>query len=215
MRKSLLLLLVLAGCSGTPSTPSLPAELSFDRLAERSGWRSGATGGTGPVAGWERRREGAGNSVRDVVALTEIRHQDQDRFNLHWCDRLRLRDGELEVDVRADDGTIDQGGGPIWRAQDENNYYICRFNPLEANFRLYVVQDGRRRQLASVLVPGSHSGWHRIRVVHRGNHIECTLDDVQRLEATDASLSDEGAVGLWTKADARTSFTNLRVAPAP
>jgi hypothetical protein len=42
--------------------------------------------------------------------------------------------------VRADGGEVDQGGGPMWRVQDADNDYVCRFNPLESNFRVYFVQ---------------------------------------------------------------------------
>ena len=34
---------------------------------------------------------------------------------------------------------MDQGGGPVWRYQDANNYYIARMNPLEDNYRVYKV----------------------------------------------------------------------------
>lgn len=206
MRTCLVFVLLIAGCSGAPSKSPLPAP-SAERLELQSGWRTGATGGSGPFALWEVREEG--------LALTEVRHHDQDRFNLHWRDRVRFQDGEIDVEVRPDDGTIDQGGGPMWRARDENNYYVCRFNPLEANFRLYVVQDGVRRQLASTMVPGPLSGWHHVQVEHDGAHIVCTLDGRHRIEATDDTLPDEGGVGLWTKADARTSFLNLRVHTRP
>jgi hypothetical protein len=46
----------------------------------------------------------------------------------------------VSVAVRADGGEVDQGGGPMWRVQDADNYYVCRFNPLESNFRVYFVQ---------------------------------------------------------------------------
>ena len=32
----------------------------------------------------------------------------------------------------------------VWRAKDKKNYYICRYNPLEDNFRVYKVVDGER-----------------------------------------------------------------------
>jgi len=38
----------------------------------------------------------------------------------------------------------------VWRYLDANNYYICRMNPLEDNFRIYKVIAGKRIQLASL-----------------------------------------------------------------
>jgi len=34
---------------------------------------------------------------------------------------------------KAIDGQEDQGGGPVWRYEDADNYHICRANPLESN----------------------------------------------------------------------------------
>jgi len=67
---------------------------------------------------------------------------------------------DLSVVVLAVSGEEDQGGGPVWRAADAANYYITRWNPLEKNFRLYFVKDGRRKQLASAAATGDHSVWH-------------------------------------------------------
>ena len=47
-------------------------------------------------------------------------------------------------------GKLDQGGGPVWRYQDANNYYVARMNPLEDNYRVYKVVAGKRTQLGSV-----------------------------------------------------------------
>jgi len=132
------------------------------------------------------------------------------RFNLFWTAGA-LVDGRIAVAMRADKGEVDQGGGVIWRVQDANNYYVCRFNPLESNFRVYVVKDGVRRQLASALVEGAASGWHRLEATFAGERITCSLDGRQLLEANDATIRLGGGHGLWTKADARSSFDDLVV----
>ena len=108
-------------------------------------------------------------------------------------------------------GEEDQGGGPIWRLQDKDNYYVCRANPLEGNFRLYVVQDGERKQLADAVAEIAAGQWHAIRVEHNGNRIECWLDGEKLLETIDDSLPAAGGFGFWTKADAVTFFDDLRV----
>ena len=55
-------------------------------------------------------------------------------------------------------GKEDQGGGLIWRVKDKDDYYICRANPLEGNFRVYCVEEGRRRQLGKPIVDHSGTG---------------------------------------------------------
>ncbi|MHC4786747.1 MAG: family 16 glycoside hydrolase, partial [Planctomycetota bacterium] len=125
--------------------------------------------------------------------------------------KTSFRDLDLTVRVKAVSGTEDQGGGPIWRCRDRNNYYICRFNPLEGNFRVYVVIDGRRQQLASDRVELTAGRWYKIRVRMEGGDITCWLDGEELLYASDNTFERAGKVGLWTKADAVTSFDDLTV----
>ena len=132
-------------------------------------------------------------------------------FNLAWTDQMRFRNGAIEVKVRAGDGRIDQGGGPIWRVRDAGNYYIARWNPLENNFRVYYVKDGRRVQLDTADVNVPAGAWHTIRVEQQGNHVVCYLDGRKLPDAEDATFPDAGGVGLWTKVDAASLFDDLVV----
>jgi hypothetical protein len=199
-------------------TGAAPADVAgrrgFDRMTPGvlpEGWRVAGTHQNGALATWSVVADPGASSPPNVLALTAATHGSGTTFNLCWDTASRFQDGTFELALRADGGEEDQGGGPIWRAKDEDNYYVCRANPLESNFRLYVVKDGERTQLASAeakLVAGS---WHTIRVEQAGPRIVCTLDGSVRLEAEDASLPEAGCVGLWTKADARTSFDDLVV----
>jgi hypothetical protein len=195
-------------CSSAPS-PATPGAIGFD--ADLTGWRADHTGGSGSASPWVQRADAAAVSPPNVVALQPQNVTTDERFNLFWTPEVRFRNGRIAVAARADQGTIDQGGGPIWRAQDADNYYICRFNPLESNYRVYVVKDGVRRQLATARVETRPGQWHRIEVEHIGDRITCWLDGVPLLEATDGAIANEGGVGLWTKADAATSFDDLVV----
>ena len=53
-----------------------------------------------------------------------------------------------------------------------------------------------------------------MRVIMRGDHIECFLDGERYLDAHDATFTDAGRVGLWTKSDARTHFDDLSISSA-
>ncbi|NJM55413.1 MAG: DUF1080 domain-containing protein [Verrucomicrobiae bacterium] len=98
----------------------------------------------------------------------------------------------------------------VWRYQDENNYYVARLNPLEENFRLYKVVNGVRKQLATADSDAADGQWHTMRVVHRGDSIQCHLNGKLLLEAKDADITKPGKVGFWTKADAVTAFDAFR-----
>jgi len=113
----------------------------------------------------------------------------------------------------ATQGKFDQGGGPVWRYQDANNYYICRHNPLEDNFRIYKVIAGKRSQLASLDLKAETGQWHTIRVVMRGDKIVGSING-KELGVRDGAISKAGKVGLWTKADAVTEFDRFSVAAA-
>lgn len=88
---------------------------------------------------------------------------------------------------------------------------MSRYNPLEDSFRLYKVVDGKRLQLASVKAPGDNQ-WHVIKVSMKGTKIRCTLDDQFPLEADDDSIRGYGRLGIWSKADAQSSFDDLTTA---
>jgi hypothetical protein len=171
------------------------------------GWSSGKTGkGTGSV--WKVIEDRTAPSGKHVLAQTSPEGPNP-LFNLCVCDEATLTDVDLVVRFKAVQGRIDQGGGPVWRYQDENNYYIARMNPLEDNFRVYKVVSGRRTQLGSSDVEAPAGTWHKIRVVQEGGHIQCYLNGKLHLDVRDGTFPGSGKVGLWTKADAVTSFDDF------
>ena len=53
-------------------------------------------------------------------------------------------DLNLDVSFLPIQGQADMGGGLIWRAADDRNYYLTRANPLEQNIRVYRIVNGVR-----------------------------------------------------------------------
>ncbi|MCP4263436.1 MAG: hypothetical protein GY774_38900, partial [Planctomycetes bacterium] len=53
--------------------------------------------------------------------------------------------------------------------------------------------------------------WHEIEINHRGNKIAASFDGKKMIELEDSTFSETGMVGLWTKADAVTSFDSILV----
>lgn len=176
------------------------------------GWSVRQTNPTESLATWAVVADKSAPSRPNVMALTETRNYDA-RFNLAIAEDSSFQDLDLTVRVKAVTGEEDQGGGPIWRCKDEDNYYIARFNPLESNYRVYKVVNGRRRQLDSAIVESQAGRWYTLRVTMLGDQITCYLDGKKMLEATDGTFGGPGMVGLWTKADAVTSFDDLEVKP--
>lgn len=119
-------------------------------------------------------------------------------------------DIDLRVSFLSIEGKADMGGGLIWRAADDRNYYLTRANPLEQNIRIYSVVKGVRHMLNNFDQTIDVRHWHTLRVVNRGCRIEVFYDEKRVLDLCDNTFT-QGQVGLWTKSDAITYFDDLRL----
>ena len=141
--------------------------------------------------------------------LAQTFENNGSNFNITVYDGASLKDVELSVDIKANTGNEDQGGGLIWRYLDHDNYYVVRFNPLEDNYRFYKVHNGHRIQLASAQVTSPEGSWFSVKVEMKGNKVTCWLNGKKYLEKTDETFTKPGKVGCWTKADAVSDFDNF------
>jgi hypothetical protein len=125
-----------------------------------------------------------------------------------------IKDGFAEVKFKALSGSEDRAAGLVWRARDANNYYVVRANALEDNVVLYKTVDGVRRELDIVGRKGGYgvktavpaNQWHTLRVEFVGTRFNVIFNGRPLFEVEDATFSDAGMVGLWTKADSITAF---------
>jgi len=203
---------LLAFFVGSGGETTKPARWDFEDTSvgkTPAGWKATQTGkGKGSI--WKIVEDKT--APKGPLVLAQTAESPASMFNLCVVPESSFQDGEIRVAFKAVGGEIDQGGGPVWRYQDPNNYYIARYNPLEKNFRLYKVIAGKRMQLDSkgeLNIPAGE--WHTIKIRHVGQQIECLLDDVKHLAAKDDAIAKAGKVGLWTKADAQTYFDDLRL----
>ena len=177
-----------------------------------SGWQVGATNPRGPLAVWAVAADTAAGSHENILSIERIQDTSTSVFNLNWTRQVVFLNGDINVRMRANSGKEDQGGGVIWRVQDENNYYVARYNPLESNFRLYYVEDGRRNMLASAEQLTSKPGaWVSLKIRHQGQQIQGWFNNTLAWESRDTHLPKAGGIGLWSKADAASSFADLVV----
>src|SRR5947207_8578883 len=162
-----------------------------------TGWRADKTGkGDGSV--WKVVADETAPS-KSGFALAQTAEGPGDLFNLCVVEAGAFKDVDVMVAFKAVRGKKDQGGGIVWRYQDANNYYIARMNPLEDNYRVYKVVEGKRTQLETkegLKVPVGE--WHTLKVRMVGNRIECHLDGRKSLEAKDDTFPKAGQAGLWT-----------------
>lgn len=175
------------------------------------GWVAKQNNPTKALAQWTV--EADANGVSQPNVLNVHTENANATYNLVLVEKAIYRDVNLLVKVRGNTGQDDQGGGLIWRCKDENNYYVCRINPLENNYRVYKVVDGKRIQLATADFETPAGKWFTLRVRMKGDEIACYCEGKKWLEVKDNTFKDAGMIGLWTKADASSSFDNLRAWP--
>jgi hypothetical protein len=177
-----------------------------------SGWQAAQTN-EGKGTAWKVVADATAPS-KTGYALAQVGAAPGKVFNLCVAIGTSYQDVEVAVAFKAVAGEKDQGGGVVWRYQDADNYYVARVNPLEDNYRVYKVVAGQRIQLGTkegLKVPAGE--WHRLKVKHIGDRIECFLDGTKLLDVRDATFRKAGRIGLWTKADAQTRFDEFRVGP--
>ena len=164
-----------------------------------------AKGFTNEVGEWKVAKSDTGN------ALAQSAKNPNSVFNVALITDTNAKDVDLSVRMKAIAGEHDQGGGLVWRAKDAKNYYLARYNPLEDNYRLYHVVNGKRTLIQNVDITHTE-GWHTLRATMTGDQITCYYDGTKYLEKRDSTLPDAGKIGLWSKADAQSHFDDLTLA---
>jgi hypothetical protein len=167
--------------------------------------------------GWTATRTGTGDAKwtveRDDTAPTPpnvLKQSGRATYPICLKDDTSLKDGFVEVKFKPIAGKEDQAGGLIWRAQDANNYYIARANALENNVTIYCTVNGRRTEKKRTRMTVAANQWHALRVGFEGRHFTVALDGKNALDWEDATFTQPGKVGLWTKADSVTAFDDFR-----
>jgi hypothetical protein len=119
-------------------------------------------------------------------------------------------DLELSVSLLPIKGKGDMGGGLIWRAADDRNYYLVRANPLEQNIRIYRVVKGIRHMLQNFNQVIKVTKWHTLHVVAKGCRLQVSYDDNPVFDLCDPTFT-RGRIWLWTKSDAVSYFDDLHL----
>jgi hypothetical protein len=143
--------------------------------------------------------------------LAQLAQSVEDAFNLALVKESSMKHVAVSMKFNAVGGKIDQGGGVVWRAKDAKNYYLCRYNPLEENLRVYKVVDGKRTIIESIDIEYA-AGWHTLRAEMGDERIAVFYDGEARSSFLNDTFMDAGMVGLWTKADAQTYFDDFTYA---
>jgi hypothetical protein len=178
------------------------------------GFNFGHTANVGAPGKWIVQAEGSNR----VLAQTDA-DSTRSRFPVAVLSDVTAADVDLSVRFKPVSGQVDQAAGLVWRYRDQDNYYIVRANALENNVVLYKVESGKRTDLPvkgegrtygkKAQVPSGQ--WSTLRVVTNGRLFEVYFNGVKLYEVEDATFTQAGTVGVWTKADSVTQFDDLTV----
>jgi hypothetical protein len=146
--------------------------------------------------------------------LAQLDADDTDfRFSSAVAEAVQPADVRVSVRCKMVSGEIDQACGLVVRYADENNYYVTRANALEGNIRLYFVQSGRRRQLASWSGVVQVGVWHDYVLEAQGARLRVFWSGSMIIDHRDTTFTQCARIGVWTKADSITYFDDLRTSP--
>jgi len=140
-------------------------------------------------------------------------------FNVVVFNEISAKNIELTVKIKGVAGKMDQGGGFVWRYTDKDNYYVVRANPLEDNVVLYKVKNGKRTDLPvygkgrtyGVDVEKLGNDWNTLRLLVVDDVFIVYLNNKEIFKVKDQTFTNEGKIGLWTKADAVSYFDEFNV----
>jgi len=174
--------------------------------------------------GWTMTMTGRGNPQwtveKDETAPSKanvLKQSGNATYPLALMDGTSIKDGFIAVRFKAVSGTLDRAAGLVWRAGDANNYYVVRANALEDNVVLYKTVNGVRSALDivgreggyGVNIPVPAGQWHTLRVEFTGTRFKAIYNGEALFEVEDATFTEAGQIGLWTKADCVAVFDDL------
>ncbi len=138
------------------------------------------------------------------------------RYPMCIVDDFQASDVSVQVCFKTMTGEHDRAAGLCVRYLDADNYYCCRVNSLEDNYRFYKVVDGQRIEIGGKNhVPILEDLWQSMRIDAQGDLFRMWLNGALVFEARDATFPAAGQVGLWLKGDSITSFDDLTISPPP
>ena len=174
------------------------------------GWEVAEANGKGTPASWEVTQDASAPSGPNVVAITYNRNPEQ-AANLLLNKTTSLKNIELSVRIKTGARGRLSGGGMVWRAVDENHYYLARWNPSEGHVRLYLVVGGKSSLLESASVEAEAEAWHQIEVIHNEAELGILFDGESVIEIEEKKMNFGGWIGLWAPGDATPSFDDVSV----
>jgi len=132
-----------------------------------------------------------------------------------FIDGLEAMNLDMTVRIKTLSSGAGQGGGVVFRAEDDRNYYVLWLSPQEKLVRIDKVVNGEAKTLGDLSVESMESGqWHSLRLTIRSSELEAMFDNRQYIAARETAWEfgryKKGKVGLWARGPAATYFDDVR-----
>jgi len=204
-----------SGCSGLTDRESASRLQAVEFNSSDLGqlprdFTTALTGGGGPPS-WVVRADPQALGGKPVL-VQESADDTSYRFPMCIYEKAIARDVAVEVNWKAISGKVDQAGGIVLRYRPEN-YYIARANALEDNVVLFKTVGGKRSKIEEVQAKVTGGQWHTLRFEAKGPRLKVAIDGHTLIDRDDFTFPNPGKVGLWTKADSVSAFTDFRIEP--
>ena len=138
-----------------------------------------------------------------------------DKEQIIFIEGLEAGSIDLTIRIKSAADVEGQGGGVVFRADDERNYYVIWLSPHEKLVRLDKVVNGVVTHLQDLTVESADPGkWHTLRVLIHGPVMEAIFNNRQPLSAREGEWQfgsyKKGKIGLWAKGTAPIYFDTVR-----
>jgi hypothetical protein len=149
-----------------------------------------------------------------VLAQTSQDATDE-HFPMFVYDGGPFRDFKAAVRFKIVSGITEQMAGLVFRYQNASNFYVVRASALGHNVRFYKMVNGVRSDPLGPQIDIAAGAWHTLAVQCQGNQIFISLDDQPVMPPLQDNTFAAGKIGLWTKSDAVSYFSDLTIDYTP
>lgn len=188
---------------------------SFDKDAPGNPPAGFAAGNTNGSSGrWEVKADTQSSSPPHVLARIPSGSSGRGP-QMIFIEKAEAANLDMTVRMKAVEAAEGQGGGIVFRAVDDRNYYVVWFSPQEKMVRLDRVVNGEVKPLQDLKVENADIGrWHILRLSVVGPVFEAFFNNRQFLSARDEVWEfgryEKGKVGLWAQGPGAIYFDNVR-----
>jgi hypothetical protein len=123
-----------------------------------------------------------------------------------------FQNGEISLRFKLISGALDQCAGILFNLKPNGDYLTVRFNQKESNLVLWTFKNGKRSfvKRAPDEVPLDMGQWYTMKIAVRGTQLQGYLNGKLLLEYT-LPEAVSGKIGVWSKTDSVTEFTDYQV----